>query len=685
MTRTADRSLLVRILPPSLRSRLTLTILLANVSLIVVGMSVLWFLFVLDRPARVEHESQRALRYIAHDLEAHVELVRAIGVSGSIAPSLIDLDDPAALSRGTVRLTGIVARTAIDAAALVTVDRRVVAHSGDPEPMAALESHVRAFGTADGFGLVPFGADGIALVSASTLSTGNGSLVVLQVLDPAQLHSVHPVTLARTYTTGPGDMVLAGVGSEYFGTALATNALDDTWLRAELRGIDGRPVGWVVTRAGSERGVSDALGLSFIVAAGLAVIAGLLVGVVLTVLIRRPLEALVGHVRHHGHAALEGQPVSPLTDDPLLPSEMRTLAEVYDSLLDHLARNQAEAAEATSALRFAVDDSTEAKVLVRDGRVALINSAASALFGIPAGRTQSELTSLLDSLTIESEEGEPLSAAALLDRALARAFVVRLAGHEIPTRWAEIRAVEHDDPHRTTLLTGRDVTERRRVEAIRDEIVSLVTHDLRAPLTVIGGYLDLLERPLPDESRMKAVAAAQHSAERMGFLLEDLLTATRAEELFSPVSLEPVSLSDLAEETVTAFEQTTGHPMSVTTTGRGAVLGEERRLRQVLANLVSNAIKHTPPAGAIRVFVEPREERVGLIVEDDGPGIAEEDREIVFERFARLHDGNANRPGIGLGLYIVRAIVESHGGTVRAEARPDGKPGARFVVDLPAA
>ncbi len=454
-------------------------------------------------------------------------------------------------------------------------------------------------------------------------------------------------------------------------------------MRAELLGIDGRPAGWLALTIEPDPGASDIFGLSFLVAAGLAVIVSLLVGVGLTVLIRRPLETLVTHVRHHGHAALEGHAVTHLASDPMLPDELLNLAEVYDRLLDHLARRQAEVADATSALQFAVNDSFEAKLLLRDDKVALANTAAATLLGIPAESPLAEWDAVLDSLELETEDGDPFTTDDVLLTAMGEPTVLKLGGPGIPTRWIELRVIEHTDPQRTTLITGRDVTEQRRVDAVREEIVSLVSHDLRAPLTVIGGYLDLLERPLPDESRAKAVTAAKRSAERMAVLLEDLLTATRAEELFSPISLDPVSLAELAEETASAFEHTSAHTLVASAIDQGIVLGEERRLRQVLVNLVSNAIKHAPEAGTIEITVESRAGRVVVSVQDDGPGIPAEEREVVFERFARLTGHGENRPGIGLGLYIVRAIVESHGGTVQVEDRPDGHPGACFVIELP--
>jgi two-component system OmpR family sensor kinase len=112
------------------------------------------------------------------------------------------------------------------------------------------------------------------------------------------------------------------------------------------------------------------------------------------------------------------------------------------------------------------------------------------------------------------------------------------------------------------------------------------------------------------------------------------------------------------------------------------VLGEEKRLRQVLVNLVTNAFKYSPEPAPIEVQVTCDDSHVFLRVVDHGPGVPAEERDRVFERFARL-DGGSARPGLGLGLYIVRIISENHGGCVRVEETPGG--GATFVVELPLA
>ena len=251
-------------------------------------------------------------------------------------------------------------------------------------------------------------------------------------------------------------------------------------------------------------------------------------------------------------------------------------------------------------------------------------------------------------------------------------------------RWIEVRSVIHEEAA-TTLLTMRDVTDELRVAQLRDEILSLVSHDLKSPLTVISGYLDLLERDLPPDTRAKALSSARQASERMNELLTDLLSATRAEKLLSPTEFAPVSLSLLAEETVSSFEHITTHIVSVDVKGTGTVLGDERRLRQVLVNLLTNAMKYSDEGTEISVTVRPLHGRVLVTVEDNGPGIPAEHRDAVFERFERLKDENGTEhPGFGLGLYIVRAIVESHGGSVRIEEAEKGT-GACFLVALPAA
>lgn len=216
------------------------------------------------------------------------------------------------------------------------------------------------------------------------------------------------------------------------------------------------------------------------------------------------------------------------------------------------------------------------------------------------------------------------------------------------------------------------------------ERLTLVVHELRAPLTVIRGYLQLLDRNdfLDAEEREAASAAASRATKRLEQLLEDLVAAVSDPTVFAPAVNEPISMLALAKDVVAEIEPLAARPLSVSGDA-GVVQGDPARLRQVLENLVSNAIKHAPDAGTVSVSVKDLpDDRVSVIVEDSGPGVPEEYRETVFDLFERVRVGSKATAGLGLGLPIARAIVRAHGGELGLDDTPEGT-GARFVATLP--
>jgi two-component system OmpR family sensor kinase len=216
------------------------------------------------------------------------------------------------------------------------------------------------------------------------------------------------------------------------------------------------------------------------------------------------------------------------------------------------------------------------------------------------------------------------------------------------------------------------------------------SHELRTPLAAVSGYAELYRQgALPTEEAVAgAMSRIENESHRMSGLVEDLLTLTRLDGE-RPLELQTVDLAVLAADAA-QDARTISPDRHVTASGIGGpiqpteLVADERQLRQVVTNLVTNARVHTPAGTPVEILVGPTAPgRVSLVVRDHGEGIPASDRRTVFERFYRA-DWSRSRGrggGNGLGLAIVAAIAAAHGGAVRVEDTPGG--GATFVVDLP--
>jgi two-component system, OmpR family, sensor kinase len=230
--------------------------------------------------------------------------------------------------------------------------------------------------------------------------------------------------------------------------------------------------------------------------------------------------------------------------------------------------------------------------------------------------------------------------------------------------------------------------ERKESEDRLRRFVADASHELRTPLTSIRGYAELFRRGAADrpEDLATAMRRIEQEAARMGVLVEDLLLLARLDQ-GRPLESAPVDLSRLAADAVADARAVS--PESEILLSNGApvmVLGDELRLRQVAANLLSNAEVHTPPGTVVKVTVDAYGDRARLVVSDDGPGLPPGLSDEVFERFFRVDKARsrATGGGAGLGLSIVAAVAEAHGGSVRLEnGRETGGKGATFVVELP--
>jgi signal transduction histidine kinase len=210
--------------------------------------------------------------------------------------------------------------------------------------------------------------------------------------------------------------------------------------------------------------------------------------------------------------------------------------------------------------------------------------------------------------------------------------------------------------------------------------VADASHELRTPLTVIRGQLEVLaRRPDADPAEVRRTERiARTELVRMERLVDDLLLLARADEGVL-LHQHEFGLEPFVRELHDGLSTTADRRFELTGELAGTLHGDPDRLAQALRNLIRNAVDHTGPGGLVRLRVTPRGERVELAVEDDGPGIPADERARVFDRF---HRSDARRgSGAGLGLSIVRAIAEAHGGGVSAGGSPEG--GARVALTLP--
>lgn len=181
----------------------------------------------------------------------------------------------------------------------------------------------------------------------------------------------------------------------------------------------------------------------------------------------------------------------------------------------------------------------------------------------------------------------------------------------------------------------------------------------------------------------RALEESRRALSRIEALLDDLAHPAPLTRILAPTKFAPVAMGELAREVASSFEHLADHVIEIAPGDALPAYGDAARLRQVLTNVIGNAIVHVPEGCNITVSIAARAGRVVTAVTDDGPGIPADIRPRVFGRFQRGDslDGQGG-PGAGLGLYIARTIVEAHGGEIRAEERPGGR-GVSVVIELP--
>jgi signal transduction histidine kinase len=300
-------------------------------------------------------------------------------------------------------------------------------------------------------------------------------------------------------------------------------------------------------------------------------------------------------------------------------------------------------------------------------------------------------------LVVARDAGLPLGVAVLVAAVLGLAVVQFLArGMTSPLRdmAAAATAMARGDYGRRVRATSRDevgelarafnamASELAGVDRMRRDLVANVSHELRTPIGALQALLENLADGVesPDPATLRTALA---QTERLGRLVEQLLDLSRLES--GGLALDPVrfGVRELLEQATRECELGDRPVRLKVCVQPGDLLatGDPERMHQVVANLLDNAVRHSPAGGRVWLSAHHDGARTRIEVADEGPGIAAHEAERVFERFYRA-DAARNGGGSGLGLAIARWIVDAHGGAIRAESRDPG--GCRMVVELPA-
>jgi signal transduction histidine kinase len=223
---------------------------------------------------------------------------------------------------------------------------------------------------------------------------------------------------------------------------------------------------------------------------------------------------------------------------------------------------------------------------------------------------------------------------------------------------------------------------------VRQEAIELIVHDLRTPLAVIDGCLQMLRTSLSPEMPEAATGAlelAQKSSQRLLALVEELLSQARR-EVSAALVRHPVDVDRLLRTVVegarVTAEQSGIHLVLELPPNVPQPLGNVLQLERVVTNLVDNALSHSPDRGRIVIAAADRCGTTEISVTDDGPGVPAEHRQYIFERFAQVPGVAGRKQGFGLGLYFCRQVIEAHGGRIWVEPGP-GDVGSRFAFTLP--
>ena len=422
--------------------------------------------------------------------------------------------------------------------------------------------------------------------------------------------------------------------------------------------VRGGPPGIAITRVSTTLAAVDAQVTAVQSAVALAGLGAIAAAAVLAWLLSREVARPLVELGDAARAIAHGRsPAFPASNVPEIAQHIVALRAMHRQLDQRFLDLVHEREETATLIETMADGVVAADAR---GAIVMLNRAARRLLGFGP------------------DDAFPALAELFYDKAARELVGAALAGRE-----TEPRELDRDGralfvsgralPNGGALLVIRDVTELRRLEAIRRDFVANVSHELKTPLTSIAGYAETLATEASADTQTERFARIiLNNAKRMQRLVDDLLDLSRIESgrwQPTPARVDAVSL---AGDTWTSFVERARErriEFSAAATGGRELTADPDALREVFTNLFDNALRHTPPGGRIGVSVEPAPGGMTVAVVDTGSGIAPEHLPRIFERFYRADPGRSREEGgTGLGLAIVKHLVEAHGGRIEAKS-----------------
>jgi two-component system phosphate regulon sensor histidine kinase PhoR len=405
--------------------------------------------------------------------------------------------------------------------------------------------------------------------------------------------------------------------------------------------------------------------IAMVVATALVILAAWIIARITT----RPIRKLTAASKQIASGELE-QKITIAAKD-----EVGELAHAFNEMSARLKELVAAISEDRARLATILDNMTDGVIMTdAEGNISLANQAAAKLFNIKDAENKPLIEAVRD-----HEVDEVLKLC--LETAQTQAVQ-----YESGTSKRYLRAIAIPIAHSGVLLLFQDLTELRGLQTTRRELIGNISHEFRTPLAGIKAMVETLSGGAVDDKKTAwdFLTKIDSEVDRLTQLVAELTELSRIETGTAELKLEPVNLNQLADEAIARLSpQAERQKLAIArefATDLPPVPADKDRVRQVITNLVHNAIKFTPPGGEIKITTRTLEESAVVDIADTGIGIPKEDLPHVFERFYKGDKARAGE-GTGMGLAIAKHVVEAHGGNIWVESE-EGK-GATFSFSLP--